>query len=409
MTLKLKLYAAALSVSGILISSCGRSNQVEAAKVDPPKASTVAVAKVEPADLARQVVLPAEFKPFQKIDVHSKVAGYVQKMLVDVGDHVRQGQLLAVLEIPEMQDDLTRAAAAMRRSDAELSRARDELQRAESAHSVAHLSYSRLAGVMKTRPDLVAQQEIDVAQGSDRESEAQVSAAKAALAAAEQQVQVTKADQDRIQTLYAYARITAPFTGVITKRYADTGSMIQAGTASQTQAMPVVELSENGLLRLVIYVPESAVPHIHLNSQVEVRVPTLKKSFPGKVARFADSVQLSTRTMETEVDVPNPSMVLVPGMYAEVVLTLEKRNEVLSVPVQAVTGKTDPTVMVVNTQNQLEDRHIQLGLETPDRVEVTAGLKRGEMVVMGSRSQFKTGQQVQPKVVEMAADLDNTQ
>src|SRR5438309_112058 len=118
--------------------------------------------------------------------------------------------------------------------------------------------------------------------------------------------------------MYEYARVTAPFAGVITKRYADTGSMIQAGTASQTQAMPLVRLSENELLRLILPVPESVVPRIRIGEAVEVDVTALHRTFTGKVARFANKLQTSTRTMETEVDVPNPSMVLVPGMYAEV-------------------------------------------------------------------------------------------
>ena len=125
-----------------------------------------------------------------------------------------------------------------------------------------------------------------------------------------------------MKTLIEYTRVTAPFAGVITKRYADTGSMIQAGTASQTQAMPVVRLSENSLLRLILPVPESAVPTVHIGQPVEVRVPTLNRSFPGRVARFTGKISSSTRTMETEVDVPNPNLVLMPGMYAEVDLTL---------------------------------------------------------------------------------------
>ena len=118
--------------------------------------------------------------------------------------------------------------------------------------------------------------------------------------------------------MYQYAVITAPFAGVVTKRYANTGSLIQAGTASQTQAMPVVRLSENGLLRLALPVPESAVPLVHLGEPVDVHVSALHRTFPGRVARFADKVDESTRTMKTEVDVPNPTLVLVPGMYAEV-------------------------------------------------------------------------------------------
>src|SRR5262249_45973429 len=140
------------------------------------------------------------------------------------------------------------------------------------------------------------------------------------------------------KTLYQYAVITAPFTGVITKRYANIGSLIQAGTSSQTQAMPVVRLSQNNLLRLALPVPEPAVPLIHPGEPLDVKVSALNRTFRGRVARFADKVDQSTRTMKTEVDVPNPGLVLVPGMYAEVDLITEQRKNVLTVPVEAVDG-----------------------------------------------------------------------
>jgi len=156
-----------------------------------------------------------------------------------------------------MADDMRRASAALDRSHAEVARAKDEQQRAESAHELAHLSFQRLSGVAAKRPGLIAQQEIDDARTKDLVAEAQVSAAKSALAAASQQVAVNKAEKEKVRTLLDYTRVTAPFAGVITRRYADTGSMIQAGTASQTQAMPVVRLSENSKLRLILPVPES--------------------------------------------------------------------------------------------------------------------------------------------------------
>ncbi len=392
--------SAVVGLALTLAASCARQTPIEA-RGDPQQTTTVAVARVALADLSHDLVLTAEFRPFQEIDVHAKVAGYVKTMYVDVGDRVKEGQLLAVLEIPEMVDDLARASAGKRRSDADVLRARDELRRAESAHTVAHLSYERLAAVSKARPNLVAQQEIDDAQGRDLVSEAQIAAAKSALAAAEQGVQVANADENKVRTLNAYARITAPFAGVITKRYADTGAMVQQGTASQTQAMPVVRLSENSLLRLVLPVPETVVPSIHIGEPVEVRVPSLNRSFQGKVARFSDRVQFSTRTMETEVDVQNPSLVLVPGMYAEAHLTLEKKNQVLAVPVQALGGhESKPSVLVVNADKRLEERPVKRGLETSNRVEILSGLHENEMVVVGSRSQLKVGQQVEPKIID---------
>jgi RND family efflux transporter MFP subunit len=356
------------------------------------------VAKVTTETLSHDLALTAEFRPFQEVDVMAKVAGYIKNINVDVGDRVTQGQLLAVLEIPEMADDLARAQAGVERSQAEVARARDELQRAQSAHEIAHLSFTRLKGVSDQRPGLVAQQEIDDAQSKDLVTDAQVSAARSGLTAAEQQVQVNMAELQKVKTLADYTRVTAPFSGVVTKRYADTGSMIQAGTASNTQAMPVIRLSENSLLRLILPVPESAVPTVRIGQPVEVRVPTLNRGFPGRVARFSDKVTLATRTMDTEVDVPNPSLVLIPGMYAEVNLTLDRRQRVLAVPVTAIDGDQ---VTVVTAENHIEVRKVQLGLETTSKVEVRSGLKAGDLVVVGSRSGLQPGQEVRPKITAM--------
>jgi RND family efflux transporter MFP subunit len=397
--MRLKLAGAALFLAPLIFTAaCSKSKTVEANV--KPDAPIVAVAKAVPEDMSKSVVLTAEFKPFQEVDVMAKVAGYVKHINVDIGDRVEQGQLLATLEIPEMHDDLARGKANLQRSEADVTHAKDELQRAESQHEVVHINYTRLAGVMKAQPGLVAQQEVDDARGRDLVAESQVSAAKSALAAAQQAVGVANAEQAKIQTLLNYANVTAPFTGVVTKRFADTGSMIQAGTSSQTQAMPVVRLSQNNLLRLILPVPESVVPAIRLGQSVEVKVPSIGRSFPGKVARFADRVNLETRTMETEVDVPNPRLVLVPGMYAEVDLTLERHPNALAVPLSALAGSK---VYVVTPGNKVEVREVTLGLETANRAEIRSGLQAGDMVVIGNRSQLTPGQQVVPKPAELAA------
>jgi RND family efflux transporter MFP subunit len=396
-----------------LASSCKRAEGVETANAKATALlKTVAVARVTTEDLSHGLVLTAEFKPFQEIDVMAKVAGYIKRIDVDVGDRVQKGQLLATLEIPEMADDRRRASAALSRGEADVMRARDELRRAQSAHELTHLSFERLSSVAAKRPGLVAQQEIDDARGKDLVAEAQVSAAKSALDVTSEQVRMNTAELQKVQTMFEYTKVVAPFAGIVTKRYADTGSMIQAGTASQTQAMPVVRLSENSLLRLILPVPESAVPSVHIGQQVEVRVPTLQHSFPGRVARFDEKVSLSTRTMDTEVDVPNPSLLLIPGMYAEVDLTLAQHRAVLAIPVMAV--DMDPStsdkraaasgrVMVVTPNGRVETRQVLLGIETANRIEVRSGLNEGDMVVLSGRSGLKAGDEVHPKATDLAA------
>ena len=387
--------------STVLLVSCSS----DAAKSGPGAAAapTVAAARVRRGDLARALAVTAEFRPYQEIDVHAKVAGYVKRIYVDVGDRVKAGQLIAILEIPELQDEVQTAEASVSKSQEEIRRAQADLERAKSVHEVAHVAYSRLADVSKTRPGLVAQQEIDDALGRDRVAEAQVATARASLSAAEQQLRVAQADREKVRTLFAYAQIKAPFTGVVTKRYADTGSTIQTGISSQTQSMPLVTLAQENLLRLVIPVPESAISKIRLGSPVEVSVSTLGKKFQGRVARFADQLDMATRTMHTEVDVPNPTGELVPGMYASASLVLNDERNALSVPVQALTRTEDrASVLLINKQNKLEERSVQIGIETPDQVEILSGLNEGDFVVVGNQSQLQPGMAVQPKIISSA-------
>ena len=394
----MRLPRALLCIVPLVMISCARQ---ETHATSIPDVPTVAVAKVTSENLSHNLVLTAEFKPYQEVDVMAKVAGYIRQINVDSGDRVKQGQLLATLEIPEMGDDLSRADASVDRAQAEVARAKDELQRAESTHQIAHLSAQRLSSVAEKRPGLIAQQEIDDAHSKDLITEAQIASAKSALSAAREQVHVNDADVRKVKTLMDYTKVTAPFAGVITKRYADTGSMIQAGTASQTQAMPVVRLSENSTLRLILPVPESAVPTVHIGQQVEVRVPTLNRGFPGRVARFTGKLSSATRTMDTEVDVPNPSLVLMPGMYAEVNLTLAQRNRVLAIPVSAIDANHE--VMVVTPNNRIEVRKVATGMESSDKVELKSGLNEGDLVVIAGRASLQIGEEVKPKVTAMAA------
>jgi RND family efflux transporter MFP subunit len=406
------LLAASLA---FLTAGCAKHEAAQASTVTAAEAPTVAIAKTSNEDLSRGLVLTAEFRPYQEVDVMAKIAGYIKKINVDVGDRVQQGQLLATLEIPEMGDDLKRADAATVRSQAEVTRAQDELRRAKSSHDIAKLSFDRLSAVAQKKPGLVAQQEIDEAQSRELVAAAQLASANSALAVAQEQVKVNSADTNKVKTLMDYTRVTAPFTGVITKRYADTGSMIQAGTASQTQAMPVVRLSENSKLRLILPVPESAVPTVHIGQQVEVKVPTLNRSFPGTVARSAGKVSMATRTMETEVDVLNPSLVLIPGMYAEVNLTTDRHNQVLAVPIMAVDMDPVPAgqnsqvaqsgqVMIVTANNRVERRKVMLGIETASQVEVRSGLNEGDSIVLSGRTSLQAGQEVRPKLTQLAAN-----
>jgi RND family efflux transporter MFP subunit len=380
-----------------LLPSCGRVP----AKGNAQETVTVGVTKVSRKSLERQITLSSELVPFQEIDVYAKESGYVQNLYVDYGTRVKAGQLMAILEIPELEAQLQEDQAAVKNATDEVSRAQHILKRYQAMHKVLDLEYTRLYGVAQTRPGLVAQQEVDDAQGKDLAAASEVDAAEAALAAAQSSLIVTQSKLVHDQALFAYTRITAPFSGVVTERYANLGTLMQAGTGSSTQVLPLVRLSEDDKFRLVIPVPESDVRYIRVGDSVNVLVPALKRTFPGKVTRFSVDVREDTRTMHTEVDVPNPDRVLIPGVYAEATLVLEKKDNVLALPLEAVTYQgSQGSVYVVNNAGEIENRAVTLGMRTPNEVEVVSGVQEGEQVVVSDRSTLKVGQRVRPRIVE---------
>ena len=348
-----------------------------AADADTPALPTVAVTTVTREDLFNEVTVQGELRPYQEIDLHAKASGYLKQITVDIGDTVKAGDLIGTLEVPELEDDLAGAEAVQ--------------QRAEADEKESRVAYNRLLSVSQSRRDLVAQQEIDSA-------EEKASAAAAALEAARAAVR-------KYQTLSRYTAVSAPFNGVITKRYADPGALIQAGTTSDTQTKPLVRLSENDRLRLVFAVSATYADAIKLGDQVEIRVDNQAQPLAGVISRFARRINLETRTMETEVEVPNPDLRLIPGMDATVVLHLQRRPQALAVPVEAVAGTGQPTVFVINREHIIEERAVRLGLETPTKFEVLSGLREGEQVMIGNRAQVRAGQKVAVQVVKTLAAL----
>jgi RND family efflux transporter MFP subunit len=336
---------------------------------------SAAVSPVVRETLFKQVTIPAEFRPYVEAVLNAKVSGYVSRMNVDFGDRVKSGQLLATIEVPELQSQLDNALATQ--------------QKAEADYTNADLIYNRLVSVNLGHPDLVAQQDLDTAGANDH-------AAAASIAAAHAEV-------EKYQTLVGYTNITAPFDGVVTWRYADPGALIQAGLSSDTQSLPLVRVSDNYLLRLDFPVSVDYVKDIQVGDSVEVQVESsARNNFTGKITRFTDKVAEDTRTMMVELEVPNPDLALVPGMYATVVLKVEKRSNALVVPTQAVVGGEKPQVFIVNPQNEIEERNVTLGLETPDKYQILSGVDEGDMVVVGDHSELWAGRKVNPKPVQLA-------
>jgi RND family efflux transporter MFP subunit len=385
-----------------LLAGCRSGNTAKAN--DPRNTPHIPVVKVARGNLTDKLEIAGEFEPYQEINVYAKVSGYIRKLYVNWGTHVTQGQLLAVLEIPELLQQLKVDEAGVHRSEQDLARYKEELSRAESNYDVTHLTYTRLADVQKARPGLVAQQEVDIAQGKDREANAGVSGARDGVSASEQALLESKAALEKDKAMYAYANITAPFTGVVTQIDAYTGALLPAGTSSNQGDQALCRLSQNDLLRLVIPVPERAVGNVRVGDTVVIRVSTTDQTFSGRIVRFSDQIDSATRTMHTEIDVPNPDYALVAGMYATVQIPLHAVENVLTIPVQALeaSGEDHGTALIVNANDRIEKREVTLGLQTATDAEIVRGLTEGEIVVYGEQSQYAPGELVQPQIVQPA-------
>jgi RND family efflux transporter MFP subunit len=389
-------------LAAALLTGCGNAQNAQAGTAQQETENTVGVTPITRKPIMRQLTLSSELVPYQEIDVYAKEAGFVRKLLVDYGTRVQEGQLMATLEIPELEAQLQQDAAMIKNAGDQITHAKNEITRLEAQHKVYHLEAERMKGVVEKQPGLVAQQEIDASVGKDLAAESQVEAAQSTLQSAESQLEVAKAKEQHDRVLFEYSQIKAPFAGVVTQRYANQGTLMQGGTNSSTQAMPLVRLSEDDRFRLVIPVPESYVKYIRVGDPVQVRVSSLDKVFPGKVARFSVDVNSDTRTMHTEVDVFNTSGQLIPGLYAEATLQLEHKNDALVVPLQAVNQSgSQATILLVDHNNKVQERKVTLGLQTANDAEVVAGLNDGDRVVVSDRSALKPGMEVKPHVVAL--------
>jgi len=360
--------AAAVAALALATFSCDQAPVNAQGHTDDATApaQTVAVVRAERQDLSRGVTLTAEFKPYQEVEIHAKVAGYVKQINVDVGDHARNGDVIATLEIPEIEDQLKEA-------DAATLTAQEDVKSMEAAYDESNLIAGRLSAAAQETKGLIAQQDIDTANDKNR------------------------ANADHLRDLVAYSKITAPFDGVVTRRYADVGALVQAGTvqagtSGNSNSMPLVSFAQLNRLRLEFPVPESAVGYVHVGIPVEVTVISTGKTFAGTVSRYAQKVDTDTRTMLTEVDVDNPDFAYTPGMYATVRLILSEKKNALAVPIQCVSTGDKSTVLVLDQDHKVKEQQVTLGLETPTMAEISGGLNEGDQVIVGNRSSIQIGQ-----------------
>jgi len=336
--------------------------------------------------------LPGNIQAIEETPIYARADGYVRRRLVDIGDHVRPGQLLAEIETPELDQQIRQARAAIEQSRAAALQARAAVAQAQANFKLAD------ANLKRWRP-LVAKGVLSQGEGDQKQSdfdarEANVRASEAAVAAADSNIQAGEANLQRLVELKSFARVTAPFAGVITARNIDVGTLISSG--SGTTSRQLFNLARIDRLRIYVNVPQTFASSVQAGQQADVALQELAgKVFRGTVTRTANALDPSTHTLLTEVQVPNQSRQLLPGMYAQVKFTVVRVSPPLLIPGDALVVKPDGRyALVVDESGAVHYRKVTLGRDYGTTVELTSGLNGAEHVIVNPTDDLKEGEVV---------------
>ena len=337
-----------------VLVACGRGGPESTSPTAPPPPA-VRLVRAHRGEIVRSITLPGNVRAWQEATLFAKVTGYLKTITVDKGDEVAAGTLIADIEVPELLADRLKTQAEV---------------------EVTAIDYRRVAEARRKAPDLVIPQTVD-----DADARHKIAAANLA----------------RIETLLGFTRISAPFAGIITRRFVDPGAFIPAATAGSTaQNAAIVSLADFSTVRVSVAVPEPDVPFITRDAPAVVTLQELPgKSFPGSVARFAYALDDTTRTMLAEIDLPNPDRELRPGMYASVTLAAERHRDALLLPLEAVlTQGSGKSVFIVDREQRARKTAIKAGFEDSASVEVLDGLAPDQPVILLGKQSLQDGQPV---------------
>ena len=367
-----------LAFSSIFLLLAASGCDAPVTSMTTPPTAAVQVVRPRQGVMDKSIELPGDVVGFYEAALHSKVTGYLKTISVDKGDSVKTGQVLAEIQVPEL---------------------RSNLQRAQANLEIERITYDRLKKVQQSDPRLVSQQDVDMAYAKFLEAQAAVGT---------------------LQTMVGYTRIIAPFDGVVTGRFADPGALIRAGGGDigvdETSGLispgategagghrdgggPILTIADIDKLRVYVYVPENSYPYIHNGTPATLRFDEFPgRVFDGKVARYASSLDLATRTMLTEVDIDNPHRLVYPRSYAHVTIDLVRHPDALSVPVPALGGSASSPQLIVVNDGRLAQIPVRTGINDGNYVEITSGLSPGSLVVSTYSSALASGTQVEARL-----------
>src|SRR2546426_9822873 len=347
-------YAAVLSGTAALGALCGCEHSTDESPQKAPPPVSVQIVHPRKGEITRNITLPGNVLAYQQATLYAKVAGYLKTITVDKGDRVKEGDPIADIEVPEMLADLAKYKAEV---------------------EVADLDYKRLSESQKKLPDLVVPQTVDNARGK---------------------LDVAKASLERTETLLGFEKITAPFSGVITKRMVDPSAFIPAATSgSGAQNAAIVTLTDFNRVRVQGAVPVLYTSLVATDQPVKMTVDGLPgRSFDGKITRFSYTLDEATKTMLAEVELPNPKLELRPGMYATVKIGIERKDDALLVPVDAlVVERAGAFVFTINDKKAKKTR-VQTGFNDDTNVELGSGVKPDQPVILVGKGVLSDGQAV---------------
>jgi membrane fusion protein, multidrug efflux system len=362
------------------------SSEVSAAADSLP---VVTVVEPERRAGVQTITLPASVEAIERATLYAKVSGYLQWIRVDKGDRVRRGEVVAQLEVPEVEKEYQSAQAAVAESQA-------EYERAQTDAKLNQLTYERTKGVRDSEPTVVSPQEVDVARAASETAAGNVQLAKARLDKA-------RADLGKLQVLAEFAKVTAPFDGVVTERFVDSGALIQAGANSS--GTPVISVARIDQVRAYISVPEVNLAQISRGIKAQVRLDALPGvQISGKVTRFADAVDPQSRTMKTEIDLANPDHRILPGMFGTVTLELSTDPHAVFLPDQSIRQDSTGNKYVLAVENgYVRKETIQTGQDDGTVTQVF-GVRGEQAVVLSGADNLREGSRVKAVKESMQGD-----
>ncbi|HEY1695361.1 MAG TPA: efflux RND transporter periplasmic adaptor subunit [Polyangiaceae bacterium] len=366
---------AAAFVIGYLPRRAERAALVEAAQEDPGLLR-VDVVKPKEASSTRALSLPGSVQPLEETTIYARASGYVRKWYADIGDTVKEGQLLAELDTPELDQELDQARAQLLQAQATLMQSR-------ASHELSQTNLTRYKQLAPS--GVVSQADLDQRKAMAAVDDANVNVAQATIAA-------QQANMRRLTQLKSFARVIAPFGGTVTQRTIEVGSLVTSGNGQ-----PMYKVAAMDPARVFIQVPQDVSPSVHAGEAAKVTVREYAgRAFEGTVARAAGELDPQTRTMTTEVRVPNGDRALIAGMYATVALTLPSPHRVFEVPSTALASDAHGSrVAVIGADSTIHMVNVVVERDTGPTVEIASGLDGTERVAKLASAQFVDGKKVE--------------